>query len=70
MSNAESILEQFQHLSDEEQDRVVRALTRRRLSAAMRRIADRPEQPLPLSDEEINAVVHEARREMLRARGL
>lgn len=69
MPTVETIVEQFELLSDEDQERVMRELTRRRLSEVMRKIAARSDTPLPLSDEEINEIVHEARGEMLRARG-
>lgn len=70
MSAVESIVEQFKRLSDNDQKQLMRELARARLSATARRIAASPEPRMPVSDEELNQLVHEARREVLRARGL
>ena len=70
MSAIESLVEQFKRLSDDDQKELMRELARARLGATARRIADGPEPPMPVSDEELNEIVHEARREVLRARGL
>ncbi len=45
-------------------------LGRARLIQALREIEARPEGPRPVSDEELDRLVHQARREILRARGL
>ncbi len=70
MQTVESILDQFRNLSEEDQRRLVREITRTRLLATARRIADGREPMPPVGDEELNQLVHEARREVLRARGL
>lgn len=70
MLTVKGILEQVRLLSEEDQDRLARELACERLADVMGSIAARPQSPLPLSDDEINDLVHEARAEVLRARGL
>jgi hypothetical protein len=68
--SVEAILQEFRLLSDGDQRRLLKELTRARLAETARRIAESP-QPLPrIDDEELSRLVHEARREVLRARGL
>ena len=66
----ESMLADFGSLSDEDQRRLLKELTRARLAERARRIAEGTEPPPPVNDEELNRLVHEARREVLCARGL
>jgi len=70
MLTVKSILDQVRLLSEEDQDRLAREFACKRLADVMGKIAARPQSPLPLSDEEINDLVHEGRAEVLRARGL
>jgi len=68
----ESMLDLFRRLSDEDQRRLLRELTRARLAETARRITEGtpPAPVMPVTDEELSRLVHEARREVLRARGL
>ena len=66
----ESILHEFRSFSDADQRRLLKELTGARLAETARRIAANPQGPAPVADEELNRLVHEARREVLRARGL
>lgn len=66
----ESILDQADLLSEAERERLLRALRRKRFDEVLRRIEKGPEPAMPVSEEELERLVHEARREVLRARGL
>jgi len=68
--SVESIVQEFRSLSDSDQHRLLKELMRARLIETARRIAANPQHPLPLDDDDLNRLVHEARREVLRARGL
>lgn len=70
MPTIENILEQVQLLSEPDQEQLLRELRRRRFDHVFRRIEEGPEPPMPVSDEELDRIVHEARRGVLRARGL
>jgi hypothetical protein len=70
MPTVESILEQVDRLTEAERERLLRALRRRRFDEILRRIESRPTSDLPVSEQELDRLVHEARREVLRARGL
>ncbi|MCC6360333.1 MAG: hypothetical protein IT450_16455 [Phycisphaerales bacterium] len=70
MPTVESILEQADQLPEPERERLLRALRRRRFDEILRRIERKPAPALPVSEEELDRLVHEARREVLRARGL
>ncbi len=70
MPTVESILEQADRISEPERERLLRALRRRRFDEILRQIESRPASDLPVSEEELDRLVHEARREVLRARGL
>jgi hypothetical protein len=70
MSAVESILEQVGRLTPDERQLLMKQLALSDLRETMKRIGSRPEEPLPLSDQEIDELVHASRGEMLRARGL
>lgn len=70
MPTVESILDQADQLSEAERERLLRALRRKRFDEVLRRLEQGPEPTAPVSDEELDRLVHEARREVLSARGL
>ena len=70
MSTVDVIMSEIQQLSAEEQSRLFRELSRELLAKRFRERAEKGDAPLPISDLELDQIVHEARREMLRARGL
>ena len=70
MSSVNEILDQVQQLEPAERARLVRELARAALAGKLARVAGRPDMPGALSDEEIDRIVHDARRETLRASGL
>jgi hypothetical protein len=63
-------MEQFEQLTEPERERLVRTLRRRRFDEVLQRIESGSAPPLPVTEEELDRLVHEARREVLRARGL
>jgi len=69
MPTVESILEQADLLSEAERERLLRALRRKRFDEILRRIERGPEPEMPLDEKELDRLVHETRREVLRARG-
>ncbi len=70
MPTVESILNDVRQLSAEDWQRLMKALTLVDVRETMHRIASQPEKPLPIGEQELDEIVHEARDEMLRARGL
>lgn len=70
MSTLESLLNQAKDLSESDQELLLRELRRWRFDQVLRRLEKKTEQPPPVTDEELDALVHETRREVLRARGL
>jgi len=65
----DEVLNQANTLSATDQARLVAELSRTVLSRRLAELGVRPEGVLPLSDDEINRLVHEARGEALRASG-
>lgn len=65
-----SLLSQAKGLPEPDQERLLRELRRRRFDQVLNRIEQAPEQPMSVTDEELDALAHGARREVLRARGL
>lgn len=71
MSRADEILRQAVELPADQQCWLIRELARSAFRQTMTRsIAETPETPLPLSDADLDGLIHEVRRETLRARGL
>lgn len=70
MASVEEIVRQADELSPDDQTRLVRELARTMLKRHMAEAAANPISPLPIAEDEINRIVHETRRETLRARGL
>ena len=70
MLKAEDILKPIARLPEEEQDRVAAQWSLRRWKATLDRIVTEGADELPVTDEECDRLVHEAREDMLRARGL
>jgi len=70
MPTVDSILEQADLLSEVEREHLLRALRRKRFDEILRRIEQGPPPVMAVSDEELDRIVHEARREVLRGRGL
>jgi hypothetical protein len=70
MTAVDEILAKARELPPEDQERIVRELTRDRLIRRLQATEAKSTDQLPISDEELNQLVHEARREVLRAHGL
>ena len=70
MSTVDAIMSEIHQLSAEEQARLLRELSREILAKRFRERAERSNGPLPFSDAELDQIVHEARRETLRAHDL
>lgn len=70
MPTVESILEQAAQLNEADRERLVRILRRRRFDEVLARIEHSSSDVLSVGDDELDRLVHEARREVLRARGL
>ena len=70
MSTVEAIISEIAQLPAAEQSRLLHELGRSILAQRFRERAEREDVPLPISDVELNEIVHEARRETLRAHGL
>jgi hypothetical protein len=70
MANLNDCLSQARQLSPGDQERLVAELSRSVVARHMADLAQGPAAPIPLNDEEIEQLVHEARRETLRASGL
>lgn len=66
----EELMEQADALSPEDQSRFAAELTRKVLRNKLAEDVSKPDAPLPLTDGEIDQLVHEARRKTLRASGL
>ena len=66
----EEILSYVDELSAADQDRVAAELAMRRWQLTLQRIATQGRDELPVADEELDALVHKARGETLRASGL
>jgi hypothetical protein len=70
MSTVEVIISEIEQLPAEEQSKFFHELGRSLLAKRFRERAAATDAPLPISDIELDQIVHEARGEMLRARGL
>ena len=70
MSTVDVLISEIEQLPAEEQSRFFHALGRSVLAKRFRERAEATDSPLPISDLELDQIVHEARGEMLRARGL
>lgn len=70
MPTVESILEQAAQLNEADRERLVRLLRRRRFDEVLSQIEHNGSESLPVGDDELGRLVHEARREVLRARGI
>ncbi len=70
MVSVDDILEQVEHLEPAEKARLVRELARAGLARKLAQVGNRDDVSGALSDEEIDRIVHDARRETLRASGL
>jgi hypothetical protein len=70
MSTVDAIMSQIHRLSTEEQSALFVEFSREMLARRFGARANGPETELPVSDAELNQLVHEARRETLRAHGL
>lgn len=70
MSAVDEIISKVRALPLEDQTLIVRELSRDLLIRRLRDIEAGPEEPLPVSDEELDQIVHEARREIQRARSI
>lgn len=70
MPTVESILEQAAQLNEADRERLVRLLRRRRFDEVLSKIEHNDSGALPIGDDELDRLVHEARREVLRARGI
>ncbi len=70
MATLDSLLTEARSLPLEDRQQVVRELTRANLIDLLRGIETTPVDPLPLSDQDLHDLVHEARRKVLRARDL
>lgn len=68
--SVEELMEQAEALSPADQSRFAAELARKVLQKRLAEIVSQPDAPLPLTDGEIDQLVHEARRETLRASGL
>ena len=69
MATIEGILDDTRRLSLADQRRLLRELARWVFQSTMTDLGARQMATLPLTDDEIDQVVHEARSETLRARG-
>jgi hypothetical protein len=70
MATLKTLLTDARSLPLEDRQRLVRELARANLIDLLRSIEADPVDPLPVSDQELQLLVHEARRKVLRARGL
>lgn len=70
MSTVNDIIGQIEQLSPEDQDLLWNEISHKFLARKFRERGNQPEKPLPISDVELDQIVHEARQEVLRARGL
>lgn len=68
--SVEDVMEQVNSLSQDDQAQLAAELARKVLKRKLSEIGSLPDTPLPLTDVEIDQIVHEARRETLRARGI
>lgn len=65
MTTLETVLGEAQSLPLEERQQLVRELSRANLIESLRRIEANPVNPLPVSDQELHDLVHQARRKVL-----
>jgi len=70
MSTVDQIMSEIERLSPEDQSKLFSRLSREVLAKRFRERANRGDSPLPVSDTELDQIVHEARREVLRAHDL
>lgn len=70
MSSVDQIMSEIEQLSPEDQSRLFRELSSEVLAKRFRERASKGGFPLPVSETELDQIVHEARRETLRAHGL
>lgn len=70
MATIDAIMSEIHRLSDQEQSALFQEFSREMLAKRFGARAEGPEIGLPVSDAELNQIVHEARRETLRAHGL
>lgn len=70
MSTVDQIMTEIERLPAEEQSELLRQITRKILAKKFEARADQADTPLPVTDAELDQIVHEARRETLRAHGL
>lgn len=70
MPTVDQIIQEIEQLSPEDQSRLFHELSREVLAKRFRERASQGGFPLPVSDFELDQIVHEARRETLRAHGL
>lgn len=70
VATLETVLSEARSLSRGDRRELMRELARLDLIELCKDIEANPVDPLPISDEELDEIVHEARGEMLRARGL
>lgn len=65
--SVEEILQQAKSLSPDDQSRLVSELARAVLARRLRQTAQSVPGPLPITDEELNRLIKEARGEVIRA---
>ncbi|QDV89535.1 hypothetical protein RAS2_06050 [Phycisphaerae bacterium RAS2] len=65
--SVEEILQQAKSLSPDDQSRLVSELARAVLARRLRQTTQSASRPLPVTDQELNRLIHEARGEVIRA---
>ncbi len=70
MASLEALLNDAKSLPLGDRQQLVRELTRANLIELLREVERAPTELLPISEQELHQLVHEARRKVLRARGL